>query len=143
MGDVMKGFIITGIALVLGVIMLVFVNYSVVAGKVYSSKDQALMLIDETYNRKVDVLRIVEAASNDSVEESKSASLSCDSAVSALVQRLDEVLSSPLLSENGVNTTYYVNVVNNCPSSFTVEVSLNFTSRIMKDSAVFSKTYNY
>ncbi len=134
-----KAFVITGVLFAFALVLVVLANYVTVADNnspVYES-----MLVDKTFNRYVDVMRITDDIVNDSVDDAGN----CADAVVLLQQRLDAVLNSQQLSSDGVKTTPVINITDRCSTDneIDVNVSISFDSEMMHKEAEYSKTISF
>jgi len=90
-----KAYVMTGLMLVIGLIVLISTNYFIISEK---NNDSLLIEIDQVHNRAVDVYRIIQDAINDG---------ECNN--------LNALLSDPLLDSEGI-TTSFTSDLTTCPA---------------------------
>ncbi|NYZ79845.1 hypothetical protein H0N95_01175, partial [Candidatus Micrarchaeota archaeon] len=64
-----KGFLITGVAILLGLTLIVALNYLVLSQKITDSSSLERITIDRTNNRAVDVYRVIDSSASDAKVE--------------------------------------------------------------------------
>lgn len=122
-----RALVITGLAFMIGMILLASSNYLIVGRQFKSSSNIDKMKIDAVLNRNQDVRWVI----NRSVEEAKNESSNCQSFAGNLSQHLDNAFSTTHMENewktgpaNLVSEKH--SVVDSCPDS--VELELNSTT---------------
>lgn len=124
-----KGFLITGVAVIICLTLVVALNYVIHSQKITDSSSLERMTIDRTNNRAVDVYRVIGEAAADA---------KADAGCAEIDARLTSVLSQSqtMLASEGITMTYAKSV-----ASCTVNVNYTLDSPSLHKTTVFSKSY--
>ncbi|MEM0372343.1 MAG: hypothetical protein QXO69_00655 [archaeon] len=125
----LKGLVITGIALLICLMLAAALAYTIHSHKITDSSVIDRMAIDRTNNRAADIFRIIDAAASDAKS---------DAGCSEIDARLTSVLDSAkaMLSSEGITMTYTKSVV-----SCSVSVNYTLDSLVLHKQVTFSKAY--
>jgi len=103
-----RGFVITGLAFGLLVVLLIAANYNVIANTQKLDSNTQNIKIDKVYNRYLDLKRALASAKSDGSAQNPS----------KCTEYLTSVLNSQLFDSDGVTVS---GTVSGCSVSFTVE----------------------
>jgi hypothetical protein len=130
-----RGLIVTGVVFAFVILLVLAANYIVLTDKNRIQGDYDKMAIDKTYNRHIDVNRIIEEVVNDSLLDGAD----CTERANLIDTRLQTVLSDPRLDAGSMELDFTKTVNNGCGSSDQITVNVDFEVNYV-DTAYLSGT---
>ena len=137
-----KGLIITGTVFVFVILLLIGANYVLLSSFSHQEGDYEKMLLDKTYNRYIDVNRIIQ----DIVDDSLTDGADCFEKAGLIDSRLQNTLSSPLLDSNEIILIFTKTVANTCVGGgggqITVDVEFSLDAQNIHKEGSYSTAVN-